>query len=54
MPTPEQTRKYAVADAAVYLEKDVKGAYAPGVVWVMPDGSKVKPSEVPDIFGVSK
>lgn len=50
MPTPEETRKAAGSDVAVWGDKDVAGAYPPGTTFEI-DGEKIDVSKVPDVIG---
>lgn len=51
MPTPEETRKAAGSDVAVWGEKDVSGCYPPGTMWDLGDGKPIDVSKVPDVIG---
>lgn len=50
MPTPEETRKAAGSDVAVWGDKDVAGAYPPGTTWNI-GGEKIDVSKLPDLIG---
>lgn len=50
MPTPEETRKAAGSDVAVWGDKDVEGAYPPGTTFEI-DGEKIDVTKVPDVIG---